>query len=71
MVIRGVGLFNITLHPTTIEAYMLCWNGGSLKDFWTKNDSKVSKAVSYEEYHLVDVGLLPSTLDRIKAYQRN
>jgi hypothetical protein len=46
---------------------MLWWNDGSLKNFWTKYDSKVFEAISYEEYHLVDVGLVLAELDRIKA----
>jgi hypothetical protein len=59
------------LHPNTMETYMLWWNGGSLKSFWTKYDSKVSKAISYDEYHLVNVGLQPFELDRIKTYRKN
>jgi hypothetical protein len=54
-----------TFHPMTMEAYTLCWNGGILKNFWTMYDAKVSEATSYEEYHLVDVGLLPFELDMV------
>jgi hypothetical protein len=42
-----------------------------LKSLWTKYDSKVSKAIIYEEYHIVDIGFLQSKLDMIKAYQKN
>jgi hypothetical protein len=56
------------LHPTTMEVYTLWWNGGSLKSFWTRYDLKVSEATSYEEYCLVDVGLLPLELDMVLAY---
>jgi hypothetical protein len=37
------------LHPNTMEAYMLWWNGGSLHSFWTKYNSKVSEAINYED----------------------
>jgi hypothetical protein len=56
------------LHPNTMEAYTLWWNGGSLHSFWTKYNSKVSEATSYEDYHLVNVGLQPCEVDRVKAY---
>jgi hypothetical protein len=60
------------LHPNTMEAYTLWWNGGSLHSFWTKYNSKVSKATSYEDYHLVNAAdLLPDDVDRVKAYQKN
>jgi hypothetical protein len=60
------------LHPNTIEAYTLCWNGGSLYSFWTKYNSKVFEATSYEDYHLVNaVGLQPDDVDRVKAYRKN
>jgi hypothetical protein len=41
------------LHPNTMEAYTLWWNGGFLHSFWTKYNSKVSEATSYKDYHLV------------------
>jgi hypothetical protein len=56
------------LHPNTMEAYTLWWNGGSLHSFWTKYNSKVSEVTSYEDYHLVNVGLQPCEVDRVKAY---
>ena len=56
------------LHPKTIEAYMLWWNGGSLKNFWTNHNSEVSKATSYKDYHLVNAGLLSDNVDKVKAY---
>jgi hypothetical protein len=59
------------LHPTTMEAYTLWWNGGSLKSFWTIYDSKVFEATSYEEYHLVDVGILPLELKMVMVYRKN
>jgi hypothetical protein len=59
------------LNPNTMDAYMLWWNGGSLKYFWTNYDSKVSEATNYEDYHLVNVGLLPCEIDKIKAYRKN
>jgi hypothetical protein len=59
------------LHPNTMEAYTLWWNGGSLHSFWTKYNSKVSKATSYKDYHLVNAGLQPCKVDRVKAYQKN
>jgi serine/threonine protein kinase len=59
------------LHPNTMEAYMLWWNGGSLHSFWTKYNSKVSEAISYEDYHLVNAGLLLDDIDRVKAYWKN
>jgi serine/threonine protein kinase len=59
------------LHPKTMEAYMLWWNGGSLKSFWTNYNSKVSEATSYENYHLVNTGLLPDDVDKVKAYRKN
>jgi hypothetical protein len=59
------------LHPNTMEAYMLWWNGGSLHSFWTKYNSKVSEATSYEDYHLVNAGLQPCEVDRVKAYRKN
>jgi hypothetical protein len=60
------------LHPNTMEAYTLWWNGGSLHSFWTKYNSKVSEATSYEDYHLVNaVGLQPDDVDRVKAYRKN
>jgi serine/threonine protein kinase len=31
----------------------------------------VSKATSYEDYHLVNAGLQPCKVDRVKAYQKN
>jgi serine/threonine protein kinase len=31
----------------------------------------VSEATSYEDYHLVNVGLLPDNFDKVKAYQKN
>jgi hypothetical protein len=56
------------LHPNTMEAYTLWWNGGFLHSFWTKYNSKVSEATSYEDYHLVNVvGLLSGDVDRVKA----
>jgi serine/threonine protein kinase len=59
------------LHPNTMEAYTW-WIGGSLHNFWTKYNSKVSKATSYEDYHLVNAaGLLPDDVDRVKAYRKN
>jgi hypothetical protein len=58
------------LHPNTMEAYTLWWNGGSLHSFWTKYNSKVSEATNYEDYHLVNAaGLLPDNVDRMKAYR--
>ena len=42
------------LHPNTMEAYTLWWNGGSLLSFWTKYNSKVPEATPYNEYHLVN-----------------
>jgi hypothetical protein len=59
------------LHPNTMEAYTLWWNGGSLHNFWTKYNSKVSEATSYEDYHLVNTGLQPCEVDRVKTYQKN
>jgi hypothetical protein len=59
------------LHPNIMEAYSLWWNGGSLQSFWTYYNSKVSKATSYKDYHLVNAGLLPVNVDRVKAYQKN
>jgi hypothetical protein len=60
------------LHPNTMEAYTLWWNGGSLHSFWTKYNYKVSAATSYEDYYLVNVvGLLPDDVDRVKAYRKN
>jgi serine/threonine protein kinase len=60
------------LHPNTMEAYTLWWNGGSLHSFWTKYNFKVSEATSYEDYHLVNAtGLLPGDVDRVKAYRKN
>jgi hypothetical protein len=59
------------LHPKTMEAYTLWWNGGSLKSFWTNYNSKVSEATSYEDYHLVNAGLLPDDIDKVKAYRKN
>jgi hypothetical protein len=44
------------LNPNTTEAYMLWWNGGSLKSFRTNYDSKVFEATSYKDYYLVNVG---------------
>jgi hypothetical protein len=31
----------------------------------------VSKATSYEDYHLVNAGLQPCKVDRMKAYRKN
>jgi serine/threonine protein kinase len=59
------------LHPKTMEAYTLWWNGGSLKSFWTNYNSKVSEATSYKDYHLVNAGLLPVNVDKVKAYRKN
>jgi serine/threonine protein kinase len=60
------------LHPNTMEAYMLWWNGGSLHSFWTKYNSTVSEATSYEDYHLMNAtGLLLDDVDRVKAYRKN
>jgi serine/threonine protein kinase len=59
------------LHPNTMEAYTLWWNGGYLHNFWTKYNSKVFEAISYEDYHLVNAGLQPCKVDRVKAYQKN
>jgi hypothetical protein len=59
------------LHSNTMEAYTLWWNGGSLHSFWTKYNSKVSEARSYEDYHLVNTGMQPCKVDRVKAYQKN
>jgi hypothetical protein len=59
------------LHPNTMEAYTLWWNGGlhgSLHSFLTKYNSKVSEATSYEDYHLVNAGLQPCKVDKVKAY---
>jgi serine/threonine protein kinase len=59
-------------HPNTMEAYMLWWNGSSLHRYWTKYNSKVSEATSYEDYHLVNAAsLLPNNVDRVKAYRKN
>ena len=60
------------LHPNTMEAYMLWWNGGSLYSFWAKYNSKECKGTRFNEYHLMNVdGLLPANVDRVKAYQKN
>ena len=60
------------LHPNTMEAYTLWWNGGSLLSFLTKYNSKVSEATPYNEYHLVNVeGMVPVDVDRVKAYRKN
>jgi hypothetical protein len=59
------------LHSKTMEAYTLWWNGGSLKSFWTNYNSKVSEATSYEDYHLVNAGLLSDDVDKVKAYRKN
>jgi hypothetical protein len=57
-------------HPMTMEAYTY-WNGGSLKSFWTKYDLKESEATNFEEYNLINVGILPSELDMVMVYRRN
>jgi serine/threonine protein kinase len=31
----------------------------------------VSEAINYEDYHLVNAGLQPCKVDRVKAYQKN
>jgi hypothetical protein len=60
------------LHPNTMEAYTLWWNGGSLHSFWAKYNSKVSEATSYEDYHLVNAaGLVPDNVGMVKAYRKN
>jgi serine/threonine protein kinase len=70
--ISHVGVIKFwALHPKTMEAYTLWWNGGSLKSFWTNYNSKVSEATSYEDYHLVNAGLLPNNVDKVKAYRKN
>jgi hypothetical protein len=42
-----------------------------LKSFWTNYNSKVSEATSYKDYHLVNAGLLPDDIDKVKAYRKN
>jgi serine/threonine protein kinase len=42
-----------------------------LKSFWTNYNSKVSEATSYEDYHLVNAGLLSVDVDKVKAYRKN
>jgi serine/threonine protein kinase len=70
--ISHVGVIKFwALHPNTMEAYTLWWNGGSLQSFWTNYNFKVSKATNYEDYHLVNAGLLPVDVDRMKAYRKN
>jgi hypothetical protein len=32
--------------------------------------SKVSEATSYEDYHLVNAGLLPVNVDKVKVYRK-
>jgi hypothetical protein len=59
------------LHPNTMEAYTLWWNRGSWQSFWTKYNSKVSKATSYKDYHLMNACLVLAKVDRIKAYRKN
>jgi hypothetical protein len=60
------------LHPNTIEAYTLWWNGGFFHSFWTKYNSKVSEATSYKDYHLMNaVGLQPDDVDKVKVFANN
>jgi hypothetical protein len=59
------------LHSYTMEAYTLWWNGSSLHSFWTKYNSKVSEATSYEDYHLVNASVQPCEVDKMKAYRKN
>jgi serine/threonine protein kinase len=60
------------LHPNTMEAYTLWWNGGFLHSFWAKYNSKVSEATSYKDYHLVNAaGLVQDDVGRVTAYRKN
>ena len=56
------------LNLTNTALYSLWWNWRSLTSFWTNYNSKVLEAISYEDYHLVNVDLLSIDIDKIKVY---
>ncbi len=59
------------INSITMEAYTLWWNGGSLKTFWEKFDSKVSEGTAHENIKFSNSGLTVAELDMVEAYRRN
>lgn len=60
------------VHPHTMEAYTLWWNGGSLRSFWRDFDSKISLTTSYES--LLTHGhpeLRPDQVEWVVRYRKN
>jgi hypothetical protein len=60
------------INPRDYEGYTLWWNGGSLWNFETRINSKISEAIDYDGIKFqVESGLTPDECTMVLAYRKN